>query len=207
MLEIYTDGACVKNPGGKGAWSYVIFFKDCNPLKYSQGYESTTNNRMELLAVIMAASNGSILEKSITIFSDSKYVVDGWNSGTKKKERAANWTRKKDITPNKDLWEQLFHVDESFPARFTLKWVPGHIIGSKNEIADGIAERVARVGPWIDDVGYGPAMKAEYVFKPKLGTKRLPQTSPLPFGKNPYMDAVAMDPASNFEVHATWGEI
>ena len=104
-LKIYTDGACSGNPG-KGGWAAVILDSNLNQKNNSGGENNTTNNRMELLAPIMALKK--IKKKSdITVFTDSKYVKDGITDWIKK-WKVNNWkSSNKKPVKNKDLWIKL----------------------------------------------------------------------------------------------------
>ena len=136
---IYTDGACLGNPG-PGGWAAIII--DNNQLKKSEfgSQNSTTNNRMELIAVIRALE--SIPTKSnLKIYTDSKYVINGiktWIINWKK----SNWTgsNKKEVK-NKDLWIQLDVLVEKF--NIDWNWVKGHSGDFYNEEVDKLARREA----------------------------------------------------------------
>lgn len=129
LLNIYTDGACSKNPG-PGGWSSVALFNDM--YKILSGYEEqTTNNRMELLAVINTIQVWGSKYK-LKIYTDSKYVIDNylrWKKQWKSKDKSE--------VKNVDLWDKLFKVAEDKEILF--EHVRGHkgILG--NEIADTIA--------------------------------------------------------------------
>ena len=135
-VKIYTDGACVGNPG-PGGWAAVIIF-DNKKEELFGGEKLTTNNRMELTAVIEALKY--IKDKSnITLFTDSKYVMQGitsWIDNWKKN----NWKNasKKDVK-NKDLWVEL----DKYVAQHNVRWnwVKGHSGHEKNEIADALANK------------------------------------------------------------------
>ncbi len=139
IVEIYTDGACLKNPG-VGGWGAVLLYKDHR--KEISGKElDTTNNRMEMRAVIEALKT---LKKSteIIIYTDSKYVMDGitkWIISWKKNGwKGAN---KKPIK-NLDLWQELDL--EVAKHRIKWLWVKGHNGNHFNEIADHLATSAAR---------------------------------------------------------------
>ena len=127
---IYTDGACSGNPG-PGAYAYIIV-KDGEIVKqHSEGFQSTTNNRMELLAVIRALSN--TLEGHVDVFSDSKYVIDSINKGWLSNWQRSNWEDRK----NHDLWEEFLAV--STGRDVTYNWVHGHANDEYNNICDRMA--------------------------------------------------------------------
>ena len=133
-LKIYTDGACSGNPG-KGGWAAIIL-DDSNQSSISGSESNTTNNRMELIAPIMALKKIK-KETEITIFTDSKYVKDGitdWIINWKKN----NWqTAQKKPVKNKDLWIDLEKLTENHS--ITWKWVKGHSGHFENERADALA--------------------------------------------------------------------
>lgn len=127
---IYTDGACSCNPG-PGAYAYIIV-KDGEIIKqHSEGFQSTTNNRMELLAVIKALSN--TLEGHVDVFSDSKYVIDSINKGWLRNWQRSNWKERK----NRDLWEEFLAV--STGRDITYSWVQGHANDEYNNKCDRMA--------------------------------------------------------------------
>ena len=134
-VEIFTDGACSGNPG-PGGWGAVLRYKG-NTRELSGGERETTNNRMELTAVIEALS--ALKEPcDVTLTSDSKYVIDaiqkGWVYGWKKK----GWV-KSDKKPalNVDLWEQLLPLLAYHQVEFV--WVKGHAGHPENERCDQMA--------------------------------------------------------------------
>ena len=140
-LVAYTDGACSGNPG-PGGWGVLLqALSDGNVVKereLSEGKETTTNNKMELMAAIAALE---ILDRSseITIFTDSKYVMNGiqtWLSGWKKN----NWkTSSKKSVKNADLWKRLDALCQQHEVDW--KWVKGHAGNIGNERVDELARR------------------------------------------------------------------
>lgn len=138
LVEIYTDGACLGNPG-RGGWGAVLIYKE-HQKKISGKEAETTNNRMELRAAIEALK---LLKKSskIKLHTDSKYVLEGitkWIIGWKK-----NGWRSADRKPvkNLDLWQEL----DTEASRHEIKWVwvKGHAGNHFNEIADSLAREAA----------------------------------------------------------------
>ena len=134
-VTIYTDGACSGNPG-PGGWGAILDFKGKRK-ELSGGEEKTTNNRMELTAVITAL--GALKEPcNVTVITDSKYVSDGitlgWAAGWKKN----NW-KKKDKKPalNPDLWDELLTLCERHIVKFN--WIKGHAGHPENERCDELA--------------------------------------------------------------------
>ena len=134
-LKIYTDGACSGNPG-KGGWAAIILDKDLNQSSISGSESNTTNNRMELLAPIMALKK--IKKKSeIIIFTDSKYVKDGITDWIKK-WKVNNWkSSNKKPVKNQDLWMKL--NNSCLKHKVTWKWVKAHAGNKFNNLADKLA--------------------------------------------------------------------
>ncbi len=134
-VEIYTDGACSGNPG-KGGWGAILVYNGRE--KEISGYcKDTTNNRMELTAVIEALK--SLKEQcDVTLTTDSKYVSDGINLGWAQSWRANGW-RKKDKKPalNSDLWQELLNLLENNKVKIV--WVKGHAGHPFNERCDRLA--------------------------------------------------------------------
>ena len=133
-IKIYTDGACSGNPG-KGGWGALIQ-EDNNEIKINGSEQNTTNNRMELTAVIKALE---LFEKSIEIeiYTDSKYVMQGITEWIKNwKNNQWKTSQKKDVK-NKDLWVLLDQASEKHIIKWN--WVKGHAGDYGNEIADKLA--------------------------------------------------------------------
>ncbi len=133
-LKIYTDGACSGNPG-KGGWAAIIL-DNSNQSNISGSVSNTTNNRMELMAPIMALKK--IKKKSeIIIFTDSKYVKDGITDWIKK-WKLNNWksSSKKPIK-NKDLWVKLDNY--CLKHKVTWEWVKAHADNKYNNLVDKLA--------------------------------------------------------------------
>ena len=147
-VELYTDGAGSGNPG-PGGFGVVLTYKDKRK-EISRGYKNTTNNRMELLAAI----EGLRLLKEpceVSLFSDSKYLVDaiskGWVYNWKKK----GW-KKSDNTPamNVDLWEAMLPLLKYHEVK--LNWVKGHAGHPENERCDELATSAIRGGELLEDL-------------------------------------------------------
>ncbi|CDA72230.1 ribonuclease H [Ruminococcus sp. CAG:579] len=135
QVEIFTDGACSGNPG-PGGWGAVLRYGSAEK-ELSGGAADTTNNRMELSAVIAALS--ALKEPcKVTLTSDSKYVIDAVTKGWAKKWQANGWV-KSDKKPalNADLWEKLLALLEKHDVRFV--WVKGHAGHPENERCDRLA--------------------------------------------------------------------
>ena len=134
-VEIYTDGACKGNPG-PGGWSAVIVYGGAEK-ELSGGEAATTNNRMELIGAISGL--GALKEPcEVTLYSDSKYLVDAVNLGWARSWKSRGWV-KADKKPalNKDLWQKLLELLEIHKVTFI--WVKGHAGHSYNERCDRLA--------------------------------------------------------------------
>ena len=136
-IKIYTDGACSGNPG-IGGWGAVILIPEKDTINLNGGSNDTTNNQMELTATIEALKYFRD-SKNITIFTDSKYVMNGietWINNWKKN----GWkTTSKKPVKNKILWEQL--DKEISKHKVEWNWVKGHDGNRYNEKADYLARR------------------------------------------------------------------
>lgn len=134
-IEIYTDGACSGNPG-KGGWGAVLVYGN-NEKELSGGNPDTTNNRMELTAVIEALKALKI-PCEVTLTTDSKYVCDAINKGWVYSWQKNGW-RKADKKPalNADLWQELLPLLEKHSIKFI--WVKGHNGHPYNERCDKLA--------------------------------------------------------------------
>ncbi|HTI57742.1 ribonuclease HI [Mucilaginibacter sp.] len=136
MIEIFTDGASSGNPGPGG---YGVILRSGKHYKeLSQGFRKTTNNRMELLAVIKGLEALKSLNQSVTIYSDSKYVIDAIE-----KRWVYSWLQKgfKD-KKNKDLWLRYLEVSKLHQIKFV--WVRGHAGHPENERCDELAVAAAK---------------------------------------------------------------
>ena len=134
-VTLYTDGACSGNPG-PGGWGAILEFQGTEK-ELSGGESSTTNNRMELTAVIEGLS--ALKEPCIVeLYSDSKYVIDGLSKGWAASWQKNGW-RKADKKPalNPDLWEKLLELTRIHQLRY--HWVKGHAENPKNNRCDALA--------------------------------------------------------------------
>ena len=146
-IKIYTDGACIGNPG-PGGWAAVIIEKDKNEELFG-GEKMTTNNRMELTAVIKALEycNFKIDEqadfKYLKIFTDSTYVKEGITVWINKWEKN-NWkTSNKKEVKNKDLWEKLKKLIGN--KKIDWIWVKGHSGDAMNDLVDKLAKEATPI--------------------------------------------------------------
>ena len=149
-VEIYTDGACSGNPGA-GGYGVVLLYGNKRK-EMSEGYRMMTNNRMEVLAVIKGLE--ALKEPcQVTLYSDSKYVVDAIQKGWVKKWKANGWYRnKKERASNVDLWERLLVQLERH--QVTFQWVKGHADNPGNERCDELARGAIAAGNLLEDENY-----------------------------------------------------
>jgi len=145
-ITIYTDGAAKGNPGNGGYG--VVMMSGKHRKELSEGFRMTTNNRMELLSVIVALETIKNENAQVEIFSDSKYVVDsvekGWVFGWQKK----GFKGKKNI----DLWKRFLLIYPKHKIKFT--WVKGHAGNVFNERCDELAVNAAEGNDLLIDKGY-----------------------------------------------------
>jgi ribonuclease HI len=149
-VTIWTDGACIGNPGAGGYG--VLMLQGGRQKELSGGYRKTTNNRMELLAVIEGLR--ALKQRCrVTLFSDSQYVVNAVNKGWAKKWKANGWRRnKKELALNPDLWEMLLEQNARHDVEY--RWVRGHAGDAGNERADALAVKASRGPELAVDQGY-----------------------------------------------------
>ena len=152
MIEIYTDGASSGNPG-KGGYGIVMILKGTSYEKnFSEGFRLTTNNRMELLAVITALEKINKSNQEVEIYSDSKYVVDAIT-----KNWIYGWEKKKfDKVKNSDLWIRFLKIYRKH--KVTFHWIKGHLGHSNNEKADKLATNAAKGDKLSIDIVYEKLM-------------------------------------------------
>ena len=150
-VTIYTDGACSGNPG-EGGYGVVLMYGAAKK-ELSEGYEKTTNNRMELLAGIRGLE--ALKEPCrVNLYSDSKYVVDAIEKGWVVKWKQNGWMRnKKERASNVDLWEQLLVMLAKHQVKFI--WVKGHADNPWNERCDELARMAIQKGDLKEDENYG----------------------------------------------------
>lgn len=135
---VYTDGGCLKNPGGAGACAAVILSENKRVVKkITESYHSTTNNRMEILAIILALESLNAGDE-VTVYSDSQYVIKTMLKEFKKSK-------------NLDLWERL---DKAMMGKkIRPKWVKGHNGDKYNEMCDEMCKNGMKK-PTLHDTGY-----------------------------------------------------
>lgn len=147
MIRIYTDGAAQGNPG-PGGYGTILKYGG-HEKELSEGFRLTTNNRMELLAVIKGLEAIKKEGLPVTIYSDSKYVVDSIEKGW-----IWNWEKKKDFAKkaNPDLWKQYIILHHKFKPKFV--WIKGHAGHIENERCDQLAVAAAEGSHLKVDVEY-----------------------------------------------------
>lgn len=137
-IEIFTDGACSGNPG-KGGYGILMRVSEKNYEKiFSNGYRLTTNNRMELLAVIVALENLKSTENEVHIFTDSKYVSEAINQ-----KWIFGWVKKGfQKVKNPDLWKRFYPLFKMHNPTF--HWIKGHNGHPENERCDQLAVKASQ---------------------------------------------------------------
>ena len=146
MIEIFTDGSSRGNPG-PGGYGVVMIYKQ-HRMEFSQGFRKTTNNRMELLAVIVGLEAIKVENSNVLVTSDSKYVVDAVEKGW-----VFNWAKKgfKD-KKNPDLWRRFLKIYPKHNIKF--HWIKGHAGHIENERCDELAVEAATGTNLLIDVEF-----------------------------------------------------
>ena len=156
-ITIYTDGAAKGNPGNGGYGAVLISGKHKKEL--SQGFRKTTNNRMELLSVIVALEQIKKENTEVTVYSDSKYVVDAVE-----KKWVFNWEKKGFAKKkNIDLWKRFLVIYRNHTVNF--QWVKGHAGNPMNERCDELAVKAAESDNLLIDKGYEAQFEEGGLFK------------------------------------------
>ncbi len=145
-IEIYTDGACSGNPG-PGGFGIVMKYKEQRK-EISYGFKLTTNNRMELIAVIVALESIKKENADVILYSDSKYVLDAINLGW-----LNSWVKKgfKDKA-NPDLWKRYLLIQKKHNVKYV--WVKGHASNKENNRCDELAVNASKSKALLIDEGY-----------------------------------------------------
>jgi ribonuclease HI len=147
-ITIYTDGAASGNPGPGGYG--VVLISGRHRLEKSEGFRLTTNNRMELLAVITGLEALKIPGSKVVVYTDSRYVSDSVEKGWVFKWELKGFRKKK----NKDLWIRFLKIYRKHTVRFV--WIKGHSNNIENEICDQLAVKASASGNLAEDAGYNP---------------------------------------------------
>ena len=152
-INIYTDGSSIGNPGPGGYGIIMVLENNAYKKEVSQGFSLTTNNRMELLAVIVALENIKIINSNVEVFTDSKYVSDGVEKKWVFELEKLNFKKKK----NPDLWKRFLIIYRKHNVTFT--WIKGHNNHPENERCDYMANKAARSSNLIKDTYYEQNIK------------------------------------------------
>ena len=148
QVTMYTDGACSGNPG-KGGYGVILVY-GTKEKEISEGYRKTTNNRMELLGVIRGLE--ALKEPcAVTVYSDSKYVIDAIQNGWAVSWQKNGWKRKGGKAQNPDLWQRL--LDLMNVHAVSCIWVKGHADNEKNNRCDALAVAASQgANLLVDDI-------------------------------------------------------
>jgi ribonuclease HI len=147
-ITIYTDGASSGNPGPGGYG--VVLISGKHRLEKSEGFRLTTNNRMELMGVIVGLEALKIPGSRVVIYTDSKYVADSVEKGWVFQWESKSFRKKK----NPDLWIRFLKVYRKHNVRFV--WIKGHSNNVENERCDHLAVSAYSSAPLLEDEGYSP---------------------------------------------------
>lgn len=154
LVKMYTDGAARGNPDGPGGYGVILSCIDAKGeehiREYSQGYVRTTNNRMELMGVIVGLE-ALRYPCEVEVYSDSRYVVDAFNEHWIDSWIKKGWKRSGGPVKNIDLWKRLLKAKEPHKVRFI--WVKGHAGHPQNERCDELATSAADGNNRIVDEG------------------------------------------------------
>ncbi len=152
-INIYTDGSSLGNPG-PGGYGIILEWKKKNYIKeYSKGFKYTTNNRMELLAVVVALEKLKINRANVVVFTDSKYIVDSVELKRVFKWENNNFKKIK----NPDLWIRFLKMYSKHDIKFI--WIKGHSNHPQNERCDELAVTAAKNDPIERDLQYEEFVK------------------------------------------------
>src|SRR5659263_15758 len=147
-IIIYTDGAASGNPG-RGCYG-VVLISGKHRLEKSAGFRITTNNRMELMAVIAGLEALKIPRSNVAVYTDSRYVADSVEKGWVFQWESKAFKKKK----NPDLWIRFLKIYRKHKVRFV--WIKGHASNPENELCDRLAVEAYRKDNLAEDIGYMP---------------------------------------------------
>lgn len=145
-VKLYTDGAAKGNPGPGGFG--VLLISGAHRKEIAQGYTHTTNNRMELLAVITGLEALKSANCDVTVYTDSRYVADAVEKGWLFEWERKNFAKKK----NPDLWKRFLEIYRKHQVKIT--WIKGHASIPENEYCDSLAVSASQSTDLITDEGY-----------------------------------------------------
>ncbi len=155
-ITIYTDGSARGNPGPGGYG--VVLISGRHRLEKSEGYKLTTNNRMELMAVIAGLEALKIQGSNVVVYTDSKYVADAVNKGWLFQWESKAFKKKK----NPDLWLRFLKIYRNHNVRFI--WIKGHASSQENEKCDQLAVEATKNRSLLEDTGYVPEEDVSMLF-------------------------------------------
>jgi len=156
-ITIYTDGAASGNPGPGGYG--VVLISGPHRLEKSQGYQLTTNNRMELMAVIDGLESLKNPGSRVTVYTDSRYVSDSVEKGWLFQWESKSFKKKK----NQDLWIRFLKIYRKHKVKFV--WIKGHSNNPENELCDKLAVDASKKPDRILDTGYLPGDDNDDLFR------------------------------------------
>ena len=155
-ITLYTDGAASGNPGPGGYG--VVLISGKHRLEKSEGFRLTTNNRMELLAVITGLEALKKENCNVVVYTDSKYVADAVEKGWLFQWESKGFKKKK----NPDLWIRFLNIYRKHNVKFV--WIKGHASIPENEVCDKLAVEASKRSDLTEDTGYNPDSKANILF-------------------------------------------
>ena len=155
-ITIYTDGAASGNPGPGGYG--VVLKSGRHRLEKSEGFRLTTNNRMELLAVITGLEALKKTGSNVVVYTDSKYVADAVEKGWVFQWESKAFRKKK----NPDLWIRFLKIYRKHKVRFV--WIKGHNNNPENELCDRLAVEASKYNDLQEDTGYVPESENNNLF-------------------------------------------
>jgi len=156
-ITLYTDGASSGNPGPGGYG--IILISGRHRLEKSEGYRLTTNNRMELMAVIEGLEALKKPGSNVTVYTDSKYVADAVEKGWLFSWESKGFRKKK----NPDLWIRFLKIYRKHNVKFT--WIKGHASNPENDLCDRMAVEASYKKDLLEDTGYKPDSEDNILFQ------------------------------------------
>lgn len=156
-ITIYTDGASSGNPGPGGYG--IVLISGRHRLEKSEGFRLTTNNRMELMAVITGLEALKIAGSKVVIYTDSKYVADAVEKGWVFQWESKAFKKKK----NPDLWMRFLKIYREHKVRFV--WIKGHANNPENERCDRLAVEASQKSNLNEDTGYNSEEENNMIFE------------------------------------------
>ena len=155
-ITIYSDGASSGNPGPGGYG--VVLISGKHRLEKSQGFRLTTNNRMELMAVIAGLEALKKSGSNVVVYTDSKYVADAVEKGWVFQWESKAFKKKK----NQDLWLRFLKIYRRHNVKFV--WIKGHASNPENDLCDRMAVEASKKNNLLEDTGYNPEAERNILF-------------------------------------------